>query len=176
MNSILFCIYLFISRQKNVLSHLWLGLAVHRRRRRLVCREHQHLGNIHMRGPSRHKYNHLCNIMTRQRLYALVHRVGLPMIALEPHDRELGLDHARVDLRDADVRVHGLEQKRLGDRGHRGLGCTVDRSVAVGLLARYGANVDDVALVPGAHPGKYGLGDVHKAFDVGVDHGVYGLL
>ncbi len=49
----------------------------------------------------------------------LVGRVGGRLVAAEAHDRELGLDHARAHLRDADRSVDKLAHHRAREGRHR---------------------------------------------------------
>ena len=48
------------------------------------------------------------------------------LVAPEPHDRELGLDHARLDLAHADVGVDELAEERAVEGRHGGFGRAVD--------------------------------------------------
>lgn len=120
-----------------------LGLPVVNSSTSLRAREHEHLRNLHMLGPARDPNDLLGNILARQRREALVLVRRALLVAAVAHDAELGLDHARLDLGDADVGVDELAHERAGEGVERVLGRAVDRAAGVGLDAGDGAEVDD---------------------------------
>ena len=73
----------------------------------------------------------------RERRHPFVHLVGAGLVALEAHDRELRLDHARLDAGDADAGAREVALHRLrelvNERFRRGIhvtGGTRPRDVA----------------------------------------------
>ena len=74
----------------------------------------------------------------------LVDRLRLFRVAVEAHERELGLDEARVDRRDADVAAEQVLAQRAGEAAHGELRGDVGRAVRVRPAAGDRAEVDDV--------------------------------
>jgi len=64
----------------------------------------------------------------RTRSETLVLVLGPVLVARVPHDGELGLDHARLDLADANVRVDELLHERRREGRNGVLGRAVDRA------------------------------------------------
>lgn len=140
-----------------------------------MVRENQCIGNNHILPPRSSKHNHLRNIITSQRLHALVHLLRLLLVAAKPHDAELGLDLPGIDLDDADAARDQLLAQRVGEAAHRGLGRAVDAAALVGLAARNRADVYDVAAAAvraGQEERQDGLGHGDQACDVGLEHDV----
>lgn len=69
-----------------------LGLAVNVGGGGLVGGEDEHLGNVDVSGAAGDKDDSLGNVVAVQGLDALVHRVGLVLVAAEADHGELGLD------------------------------------------------------------------------------------
>ena len=66
-------------------------------------------------------------------MQAFVDLISCTLVTAEADDGKLSLDHARLDLRDADGRVDDLAQKRTGEGTDGMLGGTVDRTASVRL-------------------------------------------
>ena len=138
----------------------------------LVDGEDKRLGDVDVRGAVGGPDDLLCDVFGAERLETLVDLVGSALIAAEAGDGEAGLDHARLDLRNADGRVDKLLEQRRRERVDRKLGGAVDGAARVAFAAGDGAEVDDVARVALLELAHKDLGEVDEALDIGVDHDV----
>lgn len=68
-------------------------------------------------------------------MQALVNLVSGALVAAEANDGELGLNHARLNLRHADGRVDNLAQERTSEGAHSVLRGTVYRTTSIWLAA-----------------------------------------
>lgn len=137
--------------------------------------KNQRVGQNHILAPAGRKHDDLGNVVGGQGFAPFVNLVGGALVAVEPHDAELGLDLARIDFDDADARRDEFLAQGVGETAHGGFGRAVDAAARVGLAARDAADVDDVAgagLAAGLQDGQDGLGHVDQAVDVGLEHGV----
>jgi hypothetical protein len=140
-------------------------LPVHSTRARLVARENQSVRNNDILPPTSDENHNLGNILRRERLNtstnssqqhisppprarinSRINRIGLRLITIEPHHRELGLHLAGVNLHDSDTRRNQLLAETVRKAADRSLGSAVDRAASVGLPPRDRADVDDVSL------------------------------
>lgn len=153
---------------------------VHYRSSRLVIGEDQRVCNHNVLPATGSKDDDLGDIVWRQGFAALVHGVGLVLVAIEAHDRELCLDLARIDANDTNPARDELLAQRVRERSHRGLGGAIDGAADVGFPAGDRADVDDVAgastVISGEHLRQNSLSHVDKSSDVGGEHDVEILL
>src|SRR5262245_37202750 len=84
----------------------------------------------------------------------LVHRRGLLLVAPEPDQRELRLDHPWRDLADPDRLAEQLEPQRPGDRVHRVLGGRIAAPARIDLDSGDRADHDYVAAALALQGGK----------------------
>lgn len=134
-----------------------------------------YLCDVDVRGTVGSPDDFLCDVLTREGLEALVYGICGTLVATEAGDGEVGLDHAGLDLGDADGRVDELLEQGTGecvysklgravlpegkirivefreivlkrrDERERGGEETYNRSSRIALSAGNGANVDNVA-------------------------------
>ena len=110
------------------------------------------------------------DVLGGQRRRALVDLVGLLLVTLEADQRELGLDHARSHLADADRLAEQLEAERAGDRVRRVLRGRVAGAAGIDLDAGHRADHDDVTVPAALQRGEEGLGHPHHAHHVRLVH------
>lgn len=103
-----------------------------------------------------------------------IYSIGLGLVTIEAHHRELSFDLPRVNTDDPDPLGDQFLSQAFCERSDGRLGRTVDATANVWLPTGNGANVDDVAgtftIVALEHAGEYGLGHVDKTSHVGREH------
>lgn len=110
-----------------------------------MVRENKRISNDHILPSRGSKHDDLGNIITSQRLHALINLLRLLLVTTKPDNTKLCLDLPRVDLDDADTARDKLLTQRVGEAAHRGLGRAVDAATLVRFAARNRADVYDVA-------------------------------
>jgi hypothetical protein len=122
------------------------------------------------RGPGDRPDDAVGDVVGGEGLDAGVDVVGPGLVAAEADDRELGLDHARGDLGDADRLAVQLQAQGVGDGPDGMLGGGVAGAAGVDLEAGDGAEVDDVGVGGGPQQGQEAAGDPQQPDHVGVHH------
>lgn len=77
--------------------------------------------------------------------YLRIDSIGFAFIPVESDDRELSLDLAGIDADDADPLRNKLLAQAFGKRPDSSFCRTVNSTADIGLTARDGSDVDDVA-------------------------------
>ena len=115
--------------------------------RRLRERLDHELVDVHVRRPSEREEHALGDVVGRERLDVRVDGARLLLVAAEADAREVRLDEARVDRREADRTAEQVLAQRVGEAAHGELRGDVDGGVLVRLAPGDRAHVDDVAAV-----------------------------
>src|SRR5437016_5295906 len=115
--------------------------------RRLRLRLDYDLVDVHVERAREREHDALGDVVGLERVDALVHRVRLRLVALEPDDRELGLREPGVDGGEADRSPEQVLAQRIREAAHGELRRDVGRRALIRLAPRDGAEIDDVAAV-----------------------------
>lgn len=115
------------------------------------------------------------SIYERTQVNLRIDSICLALVTVEPDDRELGLDLARVDLHNPNAGVYELLAKGLVEAADSRLGRAVDATTDIGLAASNAANVDDVTSTAVGSleiDGQDSLGHVDETCHVGGKHDI----
>ena len=110
-----------------------------------MVRKNQRISNHHILPPTRRKHHNLCNIITRQRLYALINLLRLLLIASKSYHTKFRLDLPRVDLNNPHTARNQLLAQAVCKRPDSCLCSAVDAAALIRLATRNRADVYDVA-------------------------------
>ena len=112
------------------------------------------------------------DVVGRERLEPLVHRLGALAVAVEPHFGEFRLHEAGVHLGHTDRRARHVEVHALGQCTHTELRRVVYIAHRIGLMPGRTPDVHDVPAAPRHHMRQDRPRHVEQPFQVGVDHAV----
>lgn len=94
---------------------------------RLVNREHERLGDVHMCWAAGRPDDLFGDVVGRERLNAVVYLIRGILVAIVSHETELGLDQTGLHIGHADRRADKLLHECVSEGAHSELGGTVLR-------------------------------------------------
>ena len=116
------------------------------------------------------KHDRVGDVFSRERGNTLVHVVCGLLVTFVTHYGEFGFDHSRSDVGYLDVVFQHIDAHGFRKGIHGVFGGTVYIPTGINFLACHGGDVDDMSFFIFDHQRGYFMGDVKKAFHVGVDH------
>eukprot|EP00756_Hemistasia_phaeocysticola_P062176 Hpha_TRINITY_DN5599_c0_g1::TRINITY_DN5599_c0_g1_i1::g.93861::m.93861 len=136
----------------------------------LVGRVAEDIGDLHVGRTSAHVQHLVCNVVGNQGRDTRVHLARLLSVPIEPYERELCLHHSRTNRSNP----HGRRDQVVPGGDGESVQCefrrVVRRPPLVGLVARDGGDVDNVATPPLHHTRGKCAHENDGGEDVGLQH------
>ena len=115
--------------------------------------EDEHFGYLHVLGGVSGIDGHICNVIARKRLDALVELGSAGCITMETDVAEVGLDEAGLEVGDANSCIGHVDAQSVGEGLHSCFRGTVYIASSIGCIACYAPYIDNVSTIACNHTG-----------------------